>query len=301
MLAILETHNGLFLSLIGIAGLLIGSFLNMLIYRLPRLLEKHWASECADFLKERGEAIPSTLNTTAHSMPFNLAVPKSHCPQCKTPLRLWHNIPLISYLLLKGRCDFCGNPIPFRYPLVEILSALTAMFAGLEFGLSTECLFICFFGWILITISAIDIETQFIPDILSQSILWVGLLLSSFEVFINSHDAILGAILGYGILWGIHTLFQMIRKKIGMGSGDFKLLAAISAWLGWQLLPFVILTSSILGLSTGLILLGYKKIRQESPIPFAPFIAITAWVAIIWGFDITHYYFQFLHINFSEV
>jgi leader peptidase (prepilin peptidase)/N-methyltransferase len=301
MLAVIETNTGLFLSLLGIIGLIIGSFLNVIIYRLPLLLEKSWEAECADFLAKQQKDSTILPKTQPTKKTFDLAYPRSHCPTCKTNLPFWQNIPLLSYLFLRGKCAFCRSSIPLRYPLVEVLGALTAMFAGLEFGASLECLFICLFGWLLITISFIDIETQLIPDILSQTVLWLGLLISCFEIFTNSHDAILGAILGYSILWGIHALFQLIRKKVGMGSGDFKLLAATSAWLGWQLLPFIILTSSVLGLVMGLFLIGSKKITKETPIPFAPFIAFAAWIAIIWGFDITHYYFQFFNISWTDV
>lgn len=300
----ISIHTWSFWLILAIAGLVVGSFLNVVIHRLPIMLKKRWQRECVDIFAQ-------TLNTETHVIadlfkinninPFNLALPRSHCPICRTPIKFWQNIPVLSYLLLCRKCAICKNEIPIRYLLVELLSLLVAIIAGLEFGISFTCAAVCIFGWFLIAISFIDIENQLIPDSISIPLLWIGLLLSCFDLFTNSHDAILGAIIGYVFLWGIGQLFQFSRKREGIGLGDCKLLAAVGAWLGWQLLPFVILTSSIFGLIIGSGILLHKKLSRNTPIPFAPFITIAAWTAIIWGFDITQYYLSFFGINWTNV
>jgi leader peptidase (prepilin peptidase)/N-methyltransferase len=303
MFTVITTHVAFFLLILGIVGLVVGSFLNVVIYRLPIMLKKNWQSECLELLEDiQGiETVKANIPKTEDFKPYNLITPASHCPKCRIPLKLWQNIPVLSYLLMQGKCANCRHKISIRYPLVEALSCAVAVIAGLEFGISFTCIAACIFGWFLITISFIDIENQFIPDILTMPLLWIGLILTAFETFITSNDAILGAIIGYIFLWIAGYLFRLFRKKEGIGLGDCKLLAATGAWVGWQLLPIVILSSSIFGLIVGASILLYKKLSHNTHIPFAPFIAIAAWIAVIWGFDATQYYFYFFGVNWPNV
>jgi len=279
-------------------GLIVGSFLNVVIHRPPIMLERNWRKQCIEYLNESRD-LDSPVTR------YNLVFPASHCPSCYTRLALWQNIPVISYILLKGRCATCSEAIPIRYILVEILTVILSIVAGLEFGISYELLSVLVLTWFLITISFIDVAHQILPDLLTIPLLWLGLLFSCFNLFSNSHDAILGVILGYSFFWLIDKLFKLITHKEGIGEGDFKLLAASGAWLGWQLLPFVILFSSLLGLIFGSVLLLLRKKSQEphssTAIPYGPFIAIAIWIGIIWGFDITQSYLQLFGITWSNV
>ncbi|MEK6730758.1 MAG: A24 family peptidase [Pseudomonadota bacterium] len=283
MIDFIAANTWVFLTLVILFSLTIGSFLNVVIYRLPIILERDWQKECMEFLGKE----PEFSNDIKK---YNLAHPASHCPFCNQLLTIWQNIPVISYLILGGKCAHCQNKIPLRYLIVELLSCLLAVIAAIEFGFSLSLLFVLIFTWVLVAITFIDIDHQILPDILSLSLIWLGLLASCFNLFTNSHDAILGAIFGYGSFWIIGKLFELVRHKEGIGQGDFKLLAAIGAWVGWQILPFVILTSSFLALiiGGGFLLISHKSHR--TPIPFGPFIAIAGFIAIIWGFDISQYY-----------
>jgi leader peptidase (prepilin peptidase) / N-methyltransferase len=307
MFEIIVNYPVVFFILLAILGLIVGSFLNVVIHRLPLMLKRDYTKECIAYLQQIVH-LPISISekdlensSQTHTTPYNLATPSSHCPVCHTRLKFWHNIPLLSYLFLKGRCAICHTKIPLRYLIVELLSVAVALLSGWAFGSSLICLAACVFGWYLLVISFIDIEHQLIPDILTMTLLWLGLFFSCFEIFTNSHDAIVGAMLGYLFLWGINQLFFYIRKKEGMGHGDFKLFAAVSAWVGWQLLPCLTLTSSIIALIAGVAVLWYKKLSRHTPIPFAPFIAIAAWIALIWGFDLTQTYLQFFKIDWISV
>ena len=294
MFEYIAAHTGLYILLVSALGLIVGSFLNVIIHRLPVMLEKNWHQQCMDYLNQ---STPAEETITQ----YNLLFPTSHCPQCYAKLYLWHNIPIISYLLLKGRCSFCQAPIPLRYLLVEIISMILSVIAALEFGPSYELLAVLVLTWFLIAISFIDIEHQILPDVLTIPLLWLGLLFNCWSFFTTTHDAILGAIFGYSFFWVIDKLFKLITRQEGIGEGDFKLLAASGAWLGWQLLPFIILCSSLLGLIIGSSLLFVKKQSRKTPIPYAPFIAITIWIGAIWGFDITRDYLQLFGITWANV
>lgn len=274
--------------------LVVGSFLNLVIHRLPIILKRKWHEESLEYLGEE-------LEEELVSERYDLAFPPSHCPICHTSLRFWHMIPLVSYLFLKGRCGHCEARISIRYFFVELLSVVLGLVAGLEFGFSIPLLTVLLFNWILITITFIDIEHQLLPDILTLLLLWAGLVVNCFDLFASSHDAILGAVFGYGFFWAIGGLFKLIRKTEGIGQGDFKLLAAIGAWVGWQVLPFVIFTSSVVGLVIGGMFLALKKAPRNTPIPFGPFIAIAGFVGLIWGFDATEYYLNFIGASWSSV
>lgn len=260
----------------GIIGLIVGSFLNVVITRFPIMLEAKWKKECREFLE-----LPSPKDKTQEA--FNLLKPRSHCPYCKTPIKAIHNIPLFSYLFLRGRCAYCQSKIPLLYPTVEFITCLLTIFVVINYSVSYTALAGVILTWVLITLFFIDFRTQYIPDDLSLGTLWLGLFLSLYFVFISPREALMGAILGYGILWIVASLFRLIRKKDGMGHGDFKMLGMLGAWMGPKIVINVLLISVALGLGTAIILLATKKITFQKPIPFGPFIAIGGWLSLMFG------------------
>ncbi len=279
----LQANTVLFLTLVGLLSLAIGSFLNVIIYRLPIMLKRQWQQECAELLKRP---------LSSKKIIFNLAVPRSHCPHCKKTISGRYNIPLISFILLKGKCPYCDNKIPFRYPIVELICCVLSIFIAFKFGVSAKTVALLPFTWALIVLVFIDFEHLLLPDIITLPFLWLGLLLSLFGLFCSSFEAIVGATSGYLILWSSAQIFRLIRGKEGIGQGDFKLLAMFGAWLGWQVLPFIILCASLLGAIIGITLIFLKKHSLQKPIPFGPYIAIAGYIAIIWGQDIFNWYLQ---------
>ena len=281
MLALLmELPSGAQVALAALLGLMLGSFLNVVIYRLPLMLERRWAAECAQW---QG-------NEVAEAPPFNLLVPASACPHCQAPIRAWQNIPLVSYLLQRGRCSHCLAPISWRYPLVELSSGL--LFAGFAwfYGLSGWWLVASLFSVTLLTLALIDARTQLLPDYLTLPLLWAGLLYNLWSGRVPLADAVMGAVLGYLALWSVYWLFKLVTGKEGMGYGDFKLLAALGAWLGWMLLPLVILLSSVLGAVFGILLLLLSKHEKGQTMPFGPYLALAGWCAFVWGPAIMQWY-----------
>lgn len=276
----LQTHFTFFLTIVGLLGLAIGSFLNVVIYRLPIMMKREWEDECAEYLGSKPKKRTK----------FNLSTPNSHCPNCKHPVRIWHNIPLISYLFLLGRCPHCKNPIPLRYPIVELISAVAAVIVANHFGVTQQTLALLILTWSLIVLSFIDFKHMILPDNITVSLLWLGLIANIFGTFTTLQSAVIGAITGYLFLWIIAWLFRMIRGIEGMGYGDFKLLAVFGAWLGWQMLPLVICAASVMGLIVGIIYLLAKKSSLKKPIPFGPYIAIAGWIAMLWGPTIFNWY-----------
>ncbi|MDT8406710.1 MAG: A24 family peptidase [Methylococcales bacterium] len=267
-------------------GLMVGSFLNVVIYRLPVMLKKQWRRECRAFL-----ALPEDSGDVA---PFNLAWPASHCPKCQAPVRPWQNIPLLSFILLKGRCHHCQAGIGLRYPLVEALTGLLSVAVVGYFGLTTAALAGLILTWGLVALSGIDIDHQLLPDNLTLPLLWLGLLLNDFNVFTDLESAVMGAMAGYLVLWSVYQLFKLLTGKEGMGYGDFKLLAVLGAWLGWQYLPMIILLSSLLGAVVGVTLIALKRQDKSVPIPFGPYLAGAGWLAMIWGEDWNAAYLQLM-------
>lgn len=296
MMNFITSNYWIYLTLVGIIGLAVGSFLNVIIHRLPIMIEEQWREECLETLAD--EYRPALQKPKRK---LTLAAPGSHCPHCMVKLSFWHNIPVISYIILGGQCAYCKSEIAFRYILVELLSLAFSLIAAIQFGLSVELLFMLLLTWFLIAMTYIDFEHQTLPDILTLPLLWLGLLSSCFNLFATSHDAILGAIIGYLFYWIINALFKLIAKRDGIGQGDFKLLAAAGAWLGWQILPFIILTSSALGLVYGILMIGWRRHDRKKPIPFGPFIAIALWLGMIWGFDFTQSYLHLFGITWSNV
>ncbi|MGB6976160.1 MAG: A24 family peptidase [Gammaproteobacteria bacterium] len=279
-LVFLQTYPLIAYLILGVVGLLVGSFLNVVIYRLPIMLYRNWQQQC--------QTLPTQTSTSKPEV-LNLAWPLSHCPQCKKLIRPWHNIPIISYLILKGRCHGCGYKITWRYPLVEFLSCLMALIVFYRFGFSWQTLAGLVFTWGLLALIFIDLEHQLLPDPLTLSLLWLGLILSLANVFTTPSEAILGAVIGYISFWLIGWAFQKIRGIEGIGHGDFKLFAMLGAWLGWQVLPFIALVASFAGASIGLGLLFSGKIDRKTPIPFGPYLALAGWLAFMLAPSIKHY------------
>ncbi len=274
----------LFSALAGVVGLLVGSFLNVVIYRLPIMMQRGWQKECHDYLQLSQEGV------VEETEPFNLVLPLSRCPACNTPIKPYQNIPLISYIFLKGRCAACGNPISLRYPVIEALSALASIAVAWHFGYGAQAFFALLLTWSLIALIFIDIDHQLLPDSITLPMLWLGLGLSIFNVFTDAHAGIIGAIAGYLALWSIFHLFKLATGKEGMGYGDFKLLALFGAWLGWQYLPIIILLSSLVGAVIGIGMIIFVKHDHNVPIPFGPYLAVAGWIALLWGHDLNQLY-----------
>ncbi len=269
----LQDHPAFIYVLFGITGLIVGSFLNVVIFRLPKMLHASWQRQCAEL---NGEEL-------LIEAPFNLATPASTCPQCARPIRAPENIPVISYMLLRGRCAGCAGRISLRYPIIELLSSALSVSAAMLLTDHAQALAALPFIWAMIVLTFIDLDTQLLPDAITLPLLWLGLLLNLNGIFVPLSTAVGGAMAGYLSLWSVYWLFKLITGKEGMGYGDFKLLAAIGAWLGWSILPLVILLSSAVGAITGLLLIAAGGHRRSIPIPFGPYLAGGALIALIWG------------------
>ncbi len=275
-----------FTALAGLLGLMVGSFLNVVIYRLPVMMQRGWRRECAEYLQTHGmhtETIPD-------EEPFNLVLPLSRCPNCNTPIKPYQNIPVISYLFLKGKCASCSCPISVRYPIIEALTAITSIVVAWHFGCTTQAVFGILLTWSLIALAFIDVDHQLLPDSITLPLLWLGLCLSVFDVFADAHASIIGAVAGYMVLWTVYQLFKLVTGKEGMGYGDFKLLALFGAWLGWQYIPMIILLSSLVGAVIGLSMMVLVKHDHNVPIPFGPYLAAAGWIALLWGDDLNQLY-----------
>lgn len=282
VLEIWQTDSSIWIATAAVLGLLIGSFLNVVIYRLPKMMVLEWQAQCAECNQEIISGSPR----------FNLIVPRSACPHCQRPIPAWENIPVISYLFLRGKCAGCGASISARYPLVELLSGLLTAAVAWRFGYGMACLAAMVFVWCLIALTFIDWDTQLLPDSLTLPLLWLGLLLNLNQLFATLSDAVLGAMLGYLLLWGVYWLFKLTTGKEGMGYGDFKLLAALGAWFGWQLLPLIIMLSSVVGALVGIVLIVAFKQGRSTPIPFGPYLAGAGLIALFCGQNLTQQYLQ---------
>ena len=293
-LALLQHNPVLYLSIIGVLGLLVGSFLNVVIYRLPVMLKRQWKADCITFLEQ--EKIHSTGEAgDAAIEPFNLVVPRSRCPHCGHLITAMENIPVLSYLFLKGRCHECKTPISIRYPLIEILSAGLVAVVAWKFGVSLQAGMAMLLTWGLICLSFIDYDHQYLPDNITLPFLWLGLFLNLKGLFVDLGSAVIGAMAGYLILWLVYQLFKKFTGKEGMGYGDFKLLAMLGAWLGWQALPAVILLSTLVGSIIGIFLILFKQHDRSHPIPFGPYLAVAGWIALLWGNEINTIYLNWVN------
>ena len=254
-------------------GLLVGSFLNVVIHRLPRMLERGWQAQCAEL---RGEAV-------APAERYDLVVPRSACPSCGHRIGAIENIPVVSWLALRGKCKACGTRISARYPIVELIAGAVAALAIWHFGPTWQGLAACVLLWALVTLTFIDLDTQLLPDDLTLPLLWAGLMVNVFGLFVPLREAVIGAIAGYLSLWSVYWAFKLLRGKEGMGYGDFKLLAALGAWLGWKLLPAIVLMSSAVGAVIGIALMIVQQRDHRQPMPFGPYLAIAGAVALFAG------------------
>ena len=274
-------NNIFWLGSIGLIGLCVGSFLNVVIYRLPIMLNRAWNEELAElYSKPSGFRVGAEPQATE---PFNLWLPRSQCPSCHHSLSILDNIPIISYYFLKGRCRYCTIPISRRYPFIEFLTAFLSVIIAWKFGITLHTLFGLLLTWSLIALSAIDYDEMLLPDQLTMPLIWLGLLSSILpHAWISPKSAILGAALGYMVLWFLYWTFKALTKKEGMGYGDFKLCAALGAWVGWQHLPMLLLIASSLGTIVGVSQILLKKHQRGDPIPFGPFLAIAGWIGFIW-------------------
>ena len=274
--------------------LVIGSFLNVVIYRLPIMMEREWRAQCDEIAKSPPERELPTGR-------FDLVAPRSRCPACGTEIKAWQNIPVISYLLLGGKCAQCKESISARYPLVELATAVLAAVCAWRFGAGWEAVMAIVMTLALVPVAMIDAETQLIPDSIVLPLMWVGLAMSLYHpmagaetLFITPQDAIVGAMAGYLSLWTVYWLFKLITGKEGMGYGDFKLLAALGAWLGWQQLPLIILMSAVVGAIVGIALMAFRSHERSVPIPFGPYLAAAGWITMLWGDQIKAAYLDTL-------
>ena len=280
LVTLLQQNPALFAAVVLILGLLIGSFLNVVIYRMPVILERQWRDQCAELDGKE----PAATET------FTLATPRSHCPACKAPVTAIQNIPVVSWLALKGRCAACGTRIPARYPLVELATGLLSAAVAWHFGFGFEAACALLLTWFLIPLTGIDVDHQLLPDALTLPLVWLGLLASLFHdpasagaLPVSPRDAIVGAVSGYLFLWGVFHAFLLLTGKEGMGDGDFKLFAALGAWMGWQMLPLILLLSAAVGALVGIALIVFRKQGREVPIPYGPYLAGAGWIAMMWG------------------
>lgn len=286
-------HIGFYYIATSLLGLIVGSFLNVVIYRLPIMLKRGWKSECQIFLAEEGELPPQDKKHGTAAV-FNLNTPRSRCPHCGHAIAAWENIPVISYLILGGRCSGCKTGISLRYPAIELFSAMVTLTCAWHFGVSINAAFAILLSWVLVALAFIDLDEQYLPDSITQPLLWLGLLLNTWNLFTDLESAVIGAAAGYLALWSVYILFKKFTGKEGMGFGDFKLLAMLGAWLGWQMLPAIILLSSIVGAVIGILLIAVKRHQRDVPIPFGPFLAAAGWITLLWGHNLNQAYLQWI-------
>lgn len=288
-ISLLTNSTIYFYSVTFIFSLLIGSFLNVVIYRFPKMLEQGWKEECREFLSDE---LAKPIKKTDEKI--TLSTPSSSCPNCKHKIRFYENIPVISWLLLRGKCSQCKNKISIRYPLVELSTALLSVVIAMHFGVTLTTLFLLVLTWALVCLTLIDYDHMLLPDQITLPILWLGLIVNINGAIVPLNDAVIGAIAGYMSLFSIFWLFKLLTGKDGMGHGDFKLVALFGAWIGWQLLPLLILMASAVGAIIGISLMVFKNHTREQAIPFGPYLAIAGWITLIWGNSIWSWYLSSL-------
>jgi len=277
-------HNPAILYLfVAVLGLIVGSFFNVVILRLPKMLEQEWQAQCADMLGQEVEVEVEKVT---------LCTPASTCPKCGHKIKPWENIPVVSYAFLGGKCSACKTGISLRYPTIEIITAILATVVICMFELTWVGLAAVLFSWLLLVLTMIDFDTQLLPDSITLPLLWLGLMVNINGSFVSLPEAVLGAVIGYLALWSVYHLFKILTGKEGMGYGDFKLLAALGAWLGWKMLPLIILLSSLVGAVVGLSLIVILGRDKNIPIPFGPYLAAAGWIAMMWGDNIVSSYLR---------
>ncbi|ASJ75874.1 prepilin peptidase [Granulosicoccus antarcticus] len=304
LLDLLQQSPTTFYGLVALVSLLVGSFLNVVIHRLPIMMERAWREGLEEFAEtetsdgdgdgdgERVSAEPSTAPEKPEK--FNLAVPRSRCPSCNKEITAWQNIPVLSYLMLAGTCPNCKTAISKRYPIVELVTMILSLIVAWQLGPTPQAFLGIVVTWFFVAMTMIDVDHQLLPDSLTLPLMWIGLLVALIPVFTDLQSAVVGAAAGYMVLWLVYQLFKLITGKEGMGYGDFKLLAAIGALLGWQALPVVILLSSLVGAVVGIALIAVTGRDKNIPIPFGPYLAAAGWIAMLWGDDLSSWYYGFL-------
>lgn len=289
--ALLELYPWMLYLSAGLLGLVVGSFINVVIYRLPLMMQKEWKSQCHALLELKQQDKPEQSR-------FNLVVPRSRCPHCDHLISAWENIPIVSYLMLKGQCSECHQSISARYPLVEALSAILCIMAAWHFGVSWQAAFAILLAWSLIALTFIDFDHQLLPDGIVMPVLWFGLFINAFGMgYTNLTSAVIGAMAGYLSLWLVYHAFKLTTGKEGMGYGDFKLFALLGAWMGWTMLPLIILLSSLTGAIIGGLSIAMSRMHRQQPMPFGPYLCIAGWIALIWGETIVQSYLQFANMG----
>ncbi len=274
----------LYFFILALFSLLVGSFLNVVIHRLPIMLERSWQQEYSDYFSTEDQA------TEEEKELYNLFLPRSACPHCSQQISALENIPLLSWLCLRGRCRSCHKPISIRYPAVELLTAVASVVVAVYFPPGIPLAGALLLTWILIALTFIDLDKMLLPDQLTLPLLWAGLIINISEQYVSLTDAVLGAAAGYMVLWSLYWTFKLLTGKEGMGYGDFKLLAALGAWLGWQSLPLILILSSCVGAILGITLIVANRQQHGKPMPFGPYLAIAGWIALLWGHQITDWY-----------
>lgn len=277
-------YPGLFAGFVFVVGLVVGSFLNVVIHRLPRMLDRSWRRDCRALLEPSSPALDEPA--------YNLVTPGSHCPACDHRIRPWENVPVLSWLFLRGRCSACGTRIGVRYPVVELVAGLLAAAVAWRFGLAWACLGALLLTWALVALTVIDFDHQLLPDAITLPFLWLGLLWSLGGDFASVRDSVIGAAAGYLSLWSVYWAFKLATGKEGMGYGDFKLLAMLGAWLGWQSLPAIVLLSAGVGAVVGVVMILLQRLGRDVPMPFGPYLAAAGWIALMWGDDINRIYLR---------
>jgi len=285
IISVFQSSPLFFYATVAVFSLTIGSFLNVVVYRLPKMLERTWYYECREFLAE------DLTGTTAKDIPeVTLSIPASTCPKCQHKIRFYENIPVLSWLFLKGKCSQCRNKISKRYPLVELTTAILSLVVAQHYGVTLNTLFMLLLTWGLISLTLIDFDHMLLPDQITLPLLWLGLLININGSFVTLDNAVIGAMVGYGSLFSVFWLFKFFTGKEGMGFGDFKLFALFGAWIGWQLLPVLILMASVVGAIVGISMIIFKGHQREQAIPFGPYLAVAGWITILWGENIWAWY-----------
>lgn len=290
LITVLQQNAAFFYFIVGIFSLLIGSFLNAAIYRIPIMLENTWREDCAQLLNKE-------YSDDTSGEKFNLFIPRSQCPDCGHMITAIENVPVFSYLFLKGKCRSCKTPISIQYPLIEVFTVFLSLLVAWKFGPNVHTIAGLILVWTLITLSIIDAKTMLLPDNLTLPLLWLGILANYFGLFTDLKSSVIGAMAGYLSLWSVYHLFRLLTGKEGMGYGDFKLLAALGAWGGWQILPFTIFASSFLGAVFGILLMVIQRSKDSQPLPFGPWLALAGFIAFIWRDEIINYMRQYLLIG----
>lgn len=296
MLELFSLYPVFFNSMVLILGLLVGSFLNVVIHRLPIMMERSWKQEYQDYFAQADTSPSGSPSKQEHQpeKPYNLVVPRSGCPHCGHMIKSWENIPLISWLMQRGKCTACQAPISVRYPLVELLTGLLSLVVAMHFGYGLQCLAALLFTWALIALTFIDLDTMLLPDQITLPLLWLGLIINADSLFVAPHTAIFGAAAGYMSLWSVFWLFKLFTGKEGMGFGDFKLLGAVGAWIGWAHLPIVIIVSSFVGAVAGIALIMIRGKDKNIPIPFGPYLAVAGLITFLYGEWIANQYWSYI-------